>query len=56
MFPQRMKTLEPDYPNLVRIHDQVAALPGIRAYLKSDRRLAFNTYGIFRAYPEMDAK
>ncbi len=56
MFPQRMKTLEPDYPNLVRIHDQVAALPGIRAYLKSDRRLAFNTDGIFRAYPELDAK
>jgi glutathione S-transferase len=55
MFPQRMKTLEPDYPNLVRIHDQVADLPGIKAYLKSDRRLAFNTDGIFRAYPELDA-
>ena len=55
MFPKRMKTLEPDYPNLVRIHDQVAGLPGIKAYLKSDRRLAFNTDGIFRAYPELDA-
>jgi glutathione S-transferase len=55
MFPNRMKTLEPDYPNLVRIHDQVAALPGIKAYLKSGRRLAFNTDGIFRAYPELDA-
>ncbi len=54
MFPKRMKTLEPDYPNLVRIHDQVAALPGIKAYLKSDRRVAFNTDGIFRAYPELD--
>ena len=28
MFPQRMKTLEPDYPNLVRIHDQVAETAG----------------------------
>ncbi len=56
MFPQRMKTLEPDYPNLIRIHDQVAELPGIKAYLKSDRRLAFNTDGIFRAYPELDAE
>ncbi len=56
MFPQRMKTLEPDYPNLIRIHDQVAALPGIKAYLKSDRRVAFNTDGIFRAYPELDAE
>ena len=55
MFPKRMKTLAPDYPNLVRIHDQVAELPGIKAYLKSDRRLAFNTDGIFRAYPELDA-
>ncbi|TCQ01250.1 glutathione S-transferase [Sphingomonas sp. PP-F2F-A104-K0414] len=55
MFPKRMKTLEPDHPNLVRIHDQVAGLPGIKAYLKSDRRLAFNTDGIFRAYPELDA-
>jgi glutathione S-transferase len=55
MFPKRMKTLEPDYPNLIRIHGQVADLPGIKAYLKSDRRLAFNTDGIFRAYPELDA-
>ncbi|MEG3169958.1 glutathione S-transferase [Sphingomonas sp. LB3N6] len=56
MFPKRMKTLEPDYPNLIRLHDQVAELPGIKAYLKSDRRLAFNTDGIFRAYPELDAE
>lgn len=56
MFPKRMKTLEPDYPNLIRLHDQVAELPGIKAYVKSDRRLAFNTDGIFRAYPELDAE
>ncbi|MEG8025972.1 glutathione S-transferase [Sphingomonas aurantiaca] len=55
MFPRRMKTLEPEYPNLNRIHDQVAELPGIKAYLKSDRRIAFNTDGIFRHYPELDA-
>lgn len=55
MFPKRMRTLEPEYPNLIRIHDQVADLPGIKAYLNSDRRLAFNTDGIFRAYPELDA-
>lgn len=55
MFPQRMATLEPDHPGLIRIRDQVAELPGIRAYLKSDRRLAFNEDGIFRHYPELDA-
>ncbi|KQR83509.1 glutathione S-transferase [Sphingomonas sp. Leaf343] len=55
MFPQRMVTLEPNYPGLVALHGRVAALPGIRAYLKSDRRLAFNEDGIFRHYPELDA-
>ena len=54
MFPQRMAALEPDYPALIRLHDAVADLPGVRAYLKSDRRLPFNTDGIFRHYPELD--
>ncbi len=56
MFPQRMKTLEPDYPGLVRLHGCVAELPGIAAYLKSDRRLPFNEDGIFRHYPELDGE
>ncbi|MHA6723831.1 glutathione S-transferase [Sphingomonas sp. RS2018] len=55
MFPQRMGRLERDYPGVIRIRDQVAELPGIRAYLKSERRLPFNTDGIFRHYPELDA-
>ena len=55
MFPERMATLEPDYRNVVRIRDQVADLPGIRAYLKSPRRLGFNEDGVFRHYPELDA-
>jgi len=54
MFPQRMAALEPELPTLVRLHGQVAQLPGIRAYLKSDRRLPFNEDGIFRHYPELD--
>jgi glutathione S-transferase len=32
----------------------VAALPAVVAYLGSDRRVAFNTDGIFRHYPELD--
>ncbi|MGI4947458.1 MAG: glutathione S-transferase, partial [Janthinobacterium lividum] len=48
MFPRRMAVLEGRYPNLVRIHDQVAGLPGIRDYLTSGRRQAFNEDGIFR--------
>ena len=55
MFPKRMAAIEGAYPAVLRIHDQVAALPGIRAYLESDRRIAFNEQGIFRHYPELDA-
>lgn len=55
MFPQRMAAIEGDYPALIALHDRVAAIPGVRAYLKSDRRIPFNTDGIFRHYPELDA-
>lgn len=55
MMPQRMAAIEADYPGVLRIRDQVAGLPGIAAYLASDRRLPFNTDGIFRHYPELDA-
>ena len=54
MFPRRMATLGPRYPGLMRVRDQVAALPGIRSYLHSDRRIGFNEEGIFRHYPELD--
>ena len=54
-FPKRMKAIEGDYPALIALHDRVAELPGIVAYLKSDRRIAFNEDGIFRHYPELDA-
>lgn len=55
MFPKRMAAIEGDYPGLIALHDRVAALPGIAAYLKSARRIAFNEDGIFRHYPELDA-
>ncbi|MDE0933252.1 MAG: glutathione S-transferase [Novosphingopyxis baekryungensis] len=53
-FPKRMAALLPDYPKLAACADAVEALPGIRAYLDSDRRIAFNEDGIFRHYPELD--
>lgn len=56
MFPRRMAAIESDYPGVIRIRDAVAALPGIEAYLASERRLAFNTDGIFRHYPELDGE
>jgi glutathione S-transferase len=54
-FPRAMRSLEPAYPGLVALHDRVAALPRIAAYLASDRRIPFNEQGIFRHYPELDS-
>jgi glutathione S-transferase len=56
MFPRRMQAIERGYPGVLAIHGAVAALPGIQAYLASDRRIAFNIQGIFRHYPELDAE
>ncbi|UAK24457.1 glutathione S-transferase [Sphingomonas nostoxanthinifaciens] len=52
-FPKRMATLESGLPRLIALHDAVAALPGIAAYLASDRRQPFGE-GIFRHYLELD--
>jgi glutathione S-transferase len=54
-FPKRMKAFERRIAATVDLHDRVAALPNIRAYLESDRRIAFNEDGIFRRYKELDA-
>lgn len=54
MFPRRMAALAGDYPRLAALHDAIAALPAVAAYLASARRVAFNTDGIFRHYPELD--
>jgi glutathione S-transferase len=53
-FPNRMKAFERKIPGLVELHDRVAARPNIKAYLSSDRRIAFNEDGIFRHYKELD--
>jgi glutathione S-transferase len=53
-FPNRMKAFERQIPGLVELHDRVAARPNIKAYLSSDRRIAFNEDGIFRHYRKLD--
>ena len=55
-FPNAMAALEKKHARVVGLHDRVAARPSIAAYLKSPRRIAFNQHGIFRHYPELDAK
>ncbi len=54
-FPKAMKKHEPAASRVVALHDKIADRPKISAYLKSERRLAFNEDGIFRHYPELDA-
>ncbi|MEO8280986.1 MAG: glutathione S-transferase [Ideonella sp.] len=41
-------------PLLRQLHQRVAKLPRVAAYLRSERRIAFNEDGIFRRYPELD--
>jgi glutathione S-transferase len=53
-FPKRMKGFEQEIPGLVGLHDRIASRPNIKAYLNSDRRIAFNEDGIFRHYKELD--
>jgi glutathione S-transferase len=53
-FPNAMKRIERKVPGVVAVHGKVAARPRIKAYLASKRRLAFNEWGIFRHYPELD--
>jgi glutathione S-transferase len=53
-FPKRMKRFERRIPQIIALHDRIATRPNIKAYLDSDRRIAFNTDGIFRFYPALD--
>ena len=53
-FPKRMSAFEKEIPGLVGLRDRVAARPKIKAYLESDRRIAFNEDGIFRHYKALD--
>jgi glutathione S-transferase len=53
-FPKAMKRIERKVPKVVDVHDRVAKRKGIKAYLASERRIAFNEDGIFRNYPELD--
>ncbi len=53
-FPKAMAQIERKVPRVVAVHDKVAKRPRIKAYVASDRRIAFNESGIFRHYPELD--
>jgi glutathione S-transferase len=49
-----MKDREKKISGLVAVRDRIAERSGVKAYLGSPRRIAFNEIGIFRYYPELD--
>lgn len=53
-FPRLMSRATRRYPLLMALRRRVKERPRIAAYLASERRIAFNTEGIFRHYPELD--
>ena len=53
-FPQTTARALLKTPGIVALHDRVAELPRVAAYLRSGRRVPFNEQGIFRKYPELD--
>jgi glutathione S-transferase len=53
-FPQASGHALAATPGIVQLAARVAGLPRVAAYLRSERRIAFNEQGIFRHYPELD--
>jgi glutathione S-transferase len=55
-FPRAFARASQDTPRVLALRERVRARPRIAAYLASDRRMPFNQEGIFRRYPELDAR
>ena len=55
-FPIALSKIETKYPGTLALRESVRARPNTAAYLASNRRIPFNTMGVFRHYPELDAK
>ena len=53
-FPKATRRTLAGLPKLTALADRVQALPRLKAYLGSERRIPFNEQGIFRRYPELD--
>lgn len=53
-FPRSAKRWRRKFARCAGLAERVADRPRIAAYLASDRRIPFNTMGIFRHYPELD--
>jgi glutathione S-transferase len=55
-FPRAFARASEATPGVLALRERVRARPRIAAYLASGRRMPFNQEGIFRRYPELDAR
>ena len=55
-FPRAFARASRATPGVLALRERVRARPRIAAYLASERRMPFNQEGIFRHYPELDAR
>ncbi|HZO22659.1 MAG TPA: glutathione S-transferase [Steroidobacteraceae bacterium] len=55
-FPRAMASAARHYKRILTLSRAVQDRPRIAAYLASDRRIPFNQEGIYRQYPELDAR
>jgi glutathione S-transferase len=55
-FPRAFARASETTRGVLALRERVRERPRIAAYLASERRLAFNPEGIFRHYPELDAR
>lgn len=53
-FPKATRRVLKQAPRVAALHAGVAGHRRLRAYLASERRIAFNQQGLFRRYPELD--
>ena len=53
-FPRRMKRFERKVPRVIALRDRVAGRKRVAAYLRSERRIAFSQWGIYRYFKELD--
>jgi glutathione S-transferase len=53
-FPKRMGRFEKKIPRVIALHGRVRKRPRVAAYMRSERRIAFSQWGIYRYFKELD--
>ncbi|HVX71863.1 MAG TPA: glutathione S-transferase [Devosia sp.] len=53
-YPRLWARIGSEYPLVTAHRQRIAEYPALQTYFRSQRRLDFNTGGLFRHYPELD--